>query len=107
MNAGRTIAATGIALALGFCGHGFAFEPRSDQKRDRKESLAVLSRFAATFEIRLDDKQIAARGEEPAMRWTDTIGHARQRRRIVSPQGAATLPLPPCGLSTSARLREG
>jgi hypothetical protein len=49
MNAGRTIAATGIALAHGFCGPGFAFEPRSDQKRDRKESLAVLTRIAANF----------------------------------------------------------
>ena len=43
---------------------------------DRKESLAVLTKVASSFEVRLDDKRIAKLESTPAMRWTNTIGRA-------------------------------
>ncbi|MBC7817901.1 MAG: hypothetical protein IAG10_13500 [Planctomycetaceae bacterium] len=43
---------------------------------DRKESLAVLAKIAASFEVRLDETRKAKFDDKPAMRWTNTIGHA-------------------------------
>lgn len=78
MNVRPSLFATGILLAAGICkaGAGVAAAQTSPPDRDRKESLAFLSKLAASFEVRLDDKRQATREIEPAMRWTNTIGRA-------------------------------
>lgn len=63
-------------LATGMFSFGFLFAQPAAQTRDRKESLAFLSKIAASLEVRLDDKRRAMREDEPVMRWTNTISHA-------------------------------
>jgi hypothetical protein len=67
---------TGFLLAAGFCSPDAIVAQAPTPNQDRKESLAVLSKIAASFDVRLDDRRRAAREIEPAMRWTNTIGHA-------------------------------
>jgi hypothetical protein len=76
MNAGCRIFAAVVAVAAGLCGPGDVFAQASKPGKDRKEALAVLTKIAASFEVRLDKKRVASREAEPAMRWTNTIGHA-------------------------------
>jgi hypothetical protein len=76
MNTRSSVIATGILLAAGFCGPGLALAQPAAPGQERKESLAVLSKIAASFEVRLDEKRQATRETEPALRWTNTIGHA-------------------------------
>ncbi len=63
-------------LVTGLCSPGDipAQPPASGQ--DRKEALAVLTKIAASFEVRLDDKYVAKFEDKPAMRWNNTIGNA-------------------------------
>lgn len=77
------IVATGILLALGLCAPGIASAQTPATGQDRKESLALLSKIAASFEVGLDDKRRATREVEPAMRWTNTIGHATDAALFV------------------------
>ena len=75
---------------------------RPDPGQDRKESLAVLTKIAASFEVRLDNTHKAKLDDKPAMRWTNTIGraggdrddmyHGWRHRSRVSVTGAATVP---------------
>lgn len=65
-----------LALAAGLSVSPSAFAKPPAESRDRKESLAQLTKIAASFEVRLDGKRVATREDEPAMRWTNTIGHA-------------------------------
>jgi hypothetical protein len=76
MYARGKVFATGMLLVAGFCVPGRTFAQSAAQGPDRKESLAVLSKIAGSFEVRLDDKREATRQIEPALRWTNTIGHA-------------------------------
>jgi hypothetical protein len=64
-----------VVLAAGLTASSSASAQSSAQGHDRKESLAFLTKIASRFEIRLDDKRRATRDDEPAMRWTNTIGH--------------------------------
>lgn len=52
-----------------------AAEKPSDEQ-ERKESLAGLSKLAASYEIRLGNKRVATREADPALRWINTAGHA-------------------------------
>jgi hypothetical protein len=83
MNTRGSVLAVVALLATGQCGSGFNFAQPPPQGRDRKESLAVLTRIAASFEVRLDDKRKATREDEPAMRWTNTISHATDAALFV------------------------
>lgn len=65
-----------LFLAAGFSAVRYASAKPRAHLEDRKESLAVLTKIAASFEVRLDGKRIATREAEPAMRWINTIGHA-------------------------------
>lgn len=68
--------ATGIAFAAAVCANQFVAAGPPLQSDDRKESLAQLTAIAASFEVRLGGTRPATREAEPAMRWTNTIGHA-------------------------------
>ncbi len=76
MIAGRFVIAAGMMLATGICDPSLAFAEPPAQGLDRKESMAVLSKISASFDVRLDDKRKATREAEPAMRWTNTISRA-------------------------------
>jgi hypothetical protein len=65
-----------VIVAAGFTGLRYTSAKPSAQGHDRKESLAILTKIAASFEVRVDGKRVATREAEPAMRWTNTIGHA-------------------------------
>jgi hypothetical protein len=71
----RSAAAAGAILAAVFGNPGRAAAQSPEQVRDRKESLAFLTRLSGRFEVRLDDRRPATREDEPAIRWTNTIGH--------------------------------
>lgn len=75
MLAFRCLAAVGAILAASIGNPGGAAAQSPAPVRDRKESLAFLTRLSGRFEIRLDDQRRATREDEPAMRWTNTIGH--------------------------------
>jgi len=45
--------------------------------------LAALSKIAASFDVRLDDRRVASRETEPALRWINTIGHATDAAMFV------------------------
>ena len=74
------VAAMGIMFLVGTGLPGVVVaEPPSqkqEQEQERKESLAALSKLASSFEVRLDDKRVAQREAEPALRWINTVGHA-------------------------------
>src|SRR5258708_5358375 len=76
MNTRSSIIATGFLFAAGVCFSGRAWAQPAARGQERKESLAVLSRIAASFDVRLDEKRQATRETEPALPWTNTIGHA-------------------------------
>jgi len=81
MTSSRSLVVTAILLASGLCRPGLASaEPPA---QERKKSLAVLSRIAASFDVRMDDKRKATREAEPAMRWTNTISHATDAALFV------------------------
>ncbi len=75
MNAFRSVVATGVIFAASLGNPRPAAAQSPAQVGDRKESLAFLTNVAGKFDVRLDDKRRATREEEPAMRWTNTIGH--------------------------------
>jgi hypothetical protein len=83
MNTCRSVVATAVMIVAGLCGPGVTSAQPSAQGQDRKGSLAVLSKIAAGFEVRLDDKRKATREMEPALRWTNTIGHATDAALFV------------------------
>jgi hypothetical protein len=74
MNAARSVAAA--VIIMGMFASGDAVAQVKKPAKDRKEALAELTKLAASFEIRLDKERVATREAEPAMRWTNTIGHA-------------------------------
>jgi hypothetical protein len=76
MNAACRIAAALTLLAAAHARPGNTFAQPSKPGKDRKEALSVLTKIATSFEVRLDKKRVATREAEPAMRWTNTIGHA-------------------------------
>jgi hypothetical protein len=76
MNTAHRAIATVIFLTVGLCRPGDTAAAPPANGQDRKEALAVLSKIAGSFEVRLDAKRVAKREVEPAMRWTNTIGHA-------------------------------
>jgi hypothetical protein len=76
INMFRSLVAPTILLAAGLCDPPVPTPQQAAHGKDRKESLAVLTKIAASFEVRLDEKRVATREAEPAMRWTNTIGHA-------------------------------
>ncbi|MBI3863266.1 MAG: hypothetical protein HY290_15350 [Planctomycetia bacterium] len=71
----RRLAALGILLVTAVFRLQIAVAQPAPRGADRKESLAALTRIAGSFEVRLDEKRVATREAEPAMRWTNTIGH--------------------------------
>jgi hypothetical protein len=47
--------------------------PPAPQGEDRKASLAALTKSAATYQVKLGDKRIAKRNDEPLFRWSKPI----------------------------------
>lgn len=66
---------TAVLLALISTAGSAADEP-SAESPDRKESLAILTEIASSFDVRLDEDRLAVRTADPAVRWNNTIGHA-------------------------------
>ena len=72
----KFVVVAGILLVTGRCVWSDAFAQTPASGQDRKESLAVLTKIAASFEVRFDEKLKAKFDDKPAMRWTNTIGRA-------------------------------
>src|SRR5262245_55518888 len=75
MKTWRSSVNVGIVLAAVLGSPASAPAQRPAQGQGRRESLAFLTKIASTFEVRLDEQRVAARETEPAMCWTNTIGH--------------------------------
>jgi hypothetical protein len=75
-HAAHKVAGAVIVIVSGCFGWGDTFAQARKPGKDRKEALAELSKLAASFEVRLEKDRVATREAEPAMRWTNTIGHA-------------------------------
>ena len=72
----KFVVIAGILLVAASCLLGHASAQTTAPGSDRKESLAILTKVAASFDVRLDDKHKAKFDDKPAMRWTNTIGRA-------------------------------
>ena len=83
MNAALRGITTAVVVAVVLNGGGVTSAQPTAQSPERKESLALLTKVAASFEVRLDDKRLAVREAEPLMRWTNTIGHATDAALFV------------------------
>lgn len=73
MQLSRGVIVAGILLAAGLfaCSLSRADEGEDDQKR--AESLSLLKRTAAEYDIRLAGPRTATRESQPAVRWTNSI----------------------------------
>ncbi len=69
------VAAVTFVLVAGVSWAGLVFAQPSGSSPNRKESLATLNKLSSSFDVRLDERRLATRDAEPAIRWTNTIGH--------------------------------